>query len=758
MQQPKWKENYRVERLKPDLVFLLSEREQNVLKGQTYYDMAPFLDGESSVEEIVRQVNGGSSFFSISQALARIEYKGYVVDRQKEHLSPDILLLCHSLNIDIQLASERIEQTKIFFHTFGDVSTNGLVERLVQAGVRVSQSADEADLCLVLTNDYLHPELDNFNQNQLEKGQPWLLAKPVGTKMLIGPLFQADETGCWVCLSQRFRLHQRVERFLQAQSEVNNQVNQMTVPTSSFAPLMEIGLSWTVMEVLKWILQGANDHLNNHVTTLDIYTRELQHHRFVKRPQCPSCGDGDMIIKRTQEPMVLQSQPKLFTVDGGHRVRSPEETVAALEHHISPVTGILQVLREAENDNSNGLIHSYFAGVNVQYTPHSYDGLRAMFKKSGDSGKGASPMQSKASGICEALERYSASYQGNEYAIKASYASLGEQAIHPNDCMIFSQQQYATAVEWNKRPNLENFNRIPPQFDENATTEWTPIWSLTEQRLKYLPTLYCYFGFHANKRISRSTPACSNGNAAGNTLEEAILQGFMELVERDGVALWWYNRVQRPSINLDSFENDYINRLQRYYDSLNRDIWALDITTDLNVPTFAAVSRSREKGNEKLIYGFGAHFDPQIAMLRALTEVNQCLSFLVIEDGQGASIVEGELGEWWDSATLENQPYLAPLSGETPIKRSDYNYQWRDDLYDDVMACVNGVGQQGMEMLVLDQTQPDVGLNVVKVFVPGLRHFRPRFGPGRLYDVPVKLGWLDKPVKEEDMNPFPIFF
>jgi len=42
-----------------------------------------------------------------------------------------------------------------------------------------------------------------------------------------------------------------------------------------------------------------------------------------------------------------------------------------------------------------------------------------------------------------------------------------------------------------------------------------------------------------------------------------------------------------------------------------------------------------------------------------------------------------------------------------------------------------------MEFLVLDQTRPDIALPVVKVIVPGLRHFWPRFGPGRLYEIPV---------------------
>ena len=66
--------------------------------------------------------------------------------------------------------------------------------------------------------------------------------------------------------------------------------------------------------------------------------------------------------------------------------------------------------------------------------------------------------------------------------------------------------------------------------------------------------------------------------------------------------------------------------------------------------------------------------------------------------------------------------------------------------------------QAGLDTLVLDQTRPDIGLNVVKVIVPGLRHFWSRFGPGRLYDVPVRLGWLEAPTAEAAMNPMAIPF
>ena len=61
-----------------------------------------------------------------------------------------------------------------------------------------------------------------------------------------------------------------------------------------------------------------------------------------------------------------------------------------------------------------------------------------------------------------------------------------------------------------------------------------------------------------------------------------------------------------------------------------------------------------------------------------------------------------------------------------------------------------------MEFLVLDQTRPDIGMPVARVIVPGLRHFWERFAPGRLFDVPVAMGWRDSPLAETELNPVPV--
>ena len=73
-----------------------------------------------------------------------------------------------------------------------------------------------------------------------------------------------------------------------------------------------------------------------------------------------------------------------------------------------------------------------------------------------------------------------------------------------------------------------------------------------------------------------------------------------------------------------------------------------------------------------------------------------------------------ETAEWLKTATLQNQPYLAPAESP-PRARSDFPGCPTDDLRDDVLACQALVEQHGMEMLLLDQTRPDIGLPVVKV-------------------------------------------
>jgi ribosomal protein S12 methylthiotransferase accessory factor len=228
-------------------------------------------------------------------------------------------------------------------------------------------------------------------------------------------------------------------------------------------------------------------------------------------------------------------------------------------------------------------------------------------------------------------------------------------------------------------------------------------------------------------------------------LEEAIVQGFLELVERDSYAIWWYNKLKRAEVDLSEFEDSYIRDLQKELDEAGCRTWMLDVTNDLGIPSYVAISHWTEDSQEQIEFGSGAHFDTRIAALRALTELNQFMSIRLI--GNRGSEQKGS-----DPLPLKDHPYLTPIGGRAirPDFRAEFN---RLDAREQVMACVRIAERENLDFLVLDQTRPDIGVPVARVIVPGLRHFYRRFAPGRLYDIPIKLGWLDTPTPENELNP-----
>jgi ribosomal protein S12 methylthiotransferase accessory factor len=316
--------------------------------------------------------------------------------------------------------------------------------------------------------------------------------------------------------------------------------------------------------------------------------------------------------------------------------------------------------------------------------------------------------------------------------------------------MLFSDRQYLGRNEINARTEASRF--VPEPFDPYRRIEWTPLWSLSEGRFKYLPQSLSFFGCPDVSCVSDSS-----GSAAGNTLEEATLQGFLELIERDSVAIWWYNRIRRPAVNMDSFADPYLKELSAWYLGLGREIWCLDVTGDFGIPVFVALSRRIGAEREDVIMGFGAHLDAKIALDRAVTEMNQYLYLHQVAFSSHAR-AERELNliRWAETLRTDLNPFLLPDKNTLPCNFTDYPAISSTDLRDDVLFCVSLAAERRLEVLVLDQTRPDIGLNVVKVVVPGLRPMRERFAPGRLFDVPAALGWLPEPLPESELNPMPV--
>ena len=361
---------------------------------------------------------------------------------------------------------------------------------------------------------------------------------------------------------------------------------------------------------------------------------------------------------------------------GGYRSVSSRATVARNKKHVSPLSGVVTKLERIDVDlplNTN-----FYAGHNFSGFADSVDELRAGLS-GGSFGKGSTAEQGEASALMEAIERYCGVYQGDEVRVTRRYTDFAPgEAIVPNDVLLFSDAQYhkaqslfqaAMRMPHHESPDEHDHHGTPTPlpFDPSAPMEWSPVWSLRDETFKYLPTSMLYFFYKGGPSPEQMIHADSNGCAAGNTLEEAIVQGFLELVERDSYAIWWYNRVQRGEVDLGQFDDPYIRDLKDQLAATGRKVWAIDITTDLGVPTFVGMSYSNKDGVEFVEYGSGSHFDARIAMLRTLTELNQFLSIGLL----GARDTSGhdETGQF----RLDNHPYLLPkrrgVTAEGPRRR-----------------------------------------------------------------------------------------
>jgi ribosomal protein S12 methylthiotransferase accessory factor len=781
--RPRFKPHLQLATVPEEGIFVLSGGREALLRGRLYQLVAPHVDG-SPADEICDRLAGQASAAEVYFTLGQLEKKGYLAEAD-ETLAPDDAVWWSLQQIDPQLAARRLAATRVSVSGLG-VDTEPLCTLLDAAGVRLVRDAEvpvgelsRGTLSVVVVDHYLRSDIENYNNAALASGRPWLLVKPYGCQLWLGPLFRPATTGCWKCLTDRLRANRAVESYLLDHESLTGGVVLDRVRTKASS---QVAWGLVANAIASWVVREELPDCEGKVRTFDQVSWQTKTHVLAKLPFCTACaqtnnGDyskiqltppatlavsppantnghalrGDPLRFR---PLVLESRQKSLARDGGHRVVSPEKTLERYGHHVSPITGAVSML-ERTTSKDDGAMHVYLAGSNLARRHHNLGQLRGDLRNM-SAGKGTTDAQAKASGLCEGLERYSGVFRGDEPRRRARLADLPG-AINLDNCLLFSDRQYQDRDSINALDSPYNF--VPLPYDPQAEIEWSPVWSLTRQEVRYLPTAFCYYDYPQPKE-HRFCIADSNGCAAGNTVEEAILQGFLELVERDSVALWWYNRVSRPGIDMNSFDEPYLQELADCLSSHRREMFVVDLTSDLQIPVFAAWSRNTGPGSEQIILGFGAHLDARIALLRAVTEMNQMLSYLLqapLDKGRQEHVTDRETVEWLKTATAKNQPYLLPAPGAALRTAADYERTQTHDVALDVRAGQALVERLGLEMLVLDQTRPEIGLPVVKVIVPGLRHFWARFAPGRLYDAPVRLGWLENPLAEKDLNPIPMF-
>ncbi|MEV0678934.1 TOMM precursor leader peptide-binding protein [Actinosynnema sp. NPDC050436] len=725
-----FKRHLRAEAAGPGRAYLFSEHDVTVLEGPHAPALAALLDGRRDLGDVLAAVPGDAS--GVAAALLRLSDEGLLTAHAPGADLP-ATAYWDAAGVDRPAAPGRVRVVAL-----GGLDPAPTAEALRGSGFDVVPDGPAA-LTAVLCADYLDPALARVDAEHRASGTPWLPVKPVGATVWVGPVFPSDGPGCWHCLAARLWRHRRAEACAQ---DALGRTGPAPTPPCSLPPLVAASVNVAALQVAQWLAGHRHDG-QRAVWTMDSLTLRTEHHELRPDPQCPSCGTPGLVRERAWRPVRLRPCGK---APGGDRALSPGEVLARHGHLVGPVTGIVkQVVPDGPE-----FFNCYRSGPNVAASVTDLDGLRSALRAH-NGGKGVTPLHAEAGALCEAAERHSALFHGDEERVRGTLRGLGEVALHPQELLLHDPRQFADRDRWNAAH--APFQHVVAPFDPDVELDWTPVWSLTSGRHRLVPTAMLYFGVPTGPE-GASLRADSNGNAAGGSLEDAVLQGLCELVERDAVAIWWYNRLRVAGLDLDAFADPWVDESRARHAALGRCVWVLDVTSDLGVPVFAALSARADTGG-RVVLGLGAHLDARTALRRAVAELNQMMPAVLADADPTAD--DPDLALWWRTATAAALPHLRPAPEAVARRPGDFPPAPEQDLSADVALVRGRVEAAGVEVLVLDQTRPDVGVPVVKVLAPGLRHFWARFAPGRLFDVPVALGRVERPTPYDRLNPVPVF-
>jgi len=313
-------------------------------------------------------------------------------------------------------------------------------------------------------------------------------------------------------------------------------------------------------------------------------------------------------------------------------------------------------------------------------------------------GKGATPEQAKASAAMEAIERYSAELRDTDEIVYGTFEQAKETGltVDPKDLILPHRTLdiYNTAeIAWVR--GFEMFRGSPIWIP--ACGVFHPYFPEDDLQL---------FRYH------------TNGIASGNTIEEAILHALFELIERDA----WSMAEERGRAFADVVvaEDSLPGKLLKKMEDQGIKIFLKDLTHDIGIPTIgAAADDTVTKDPELLTIGVGTHLSPEIACIRAITEVAQSRTthkhgvkgnarLLKIANEMGYDKVK-EINTVWYS-NLKEKVFLKDMKDlSTPF------------VLDDIEVVLDRLVETGFDMVIVsDLTRPETGIPVVRMTVPGL--------------------------------------
>jgi len=417
----------------------------------------------------------------------------------------------------------------------------------------------------------------------------------------------------------------------------------------------------------------------------------------------------------------LQSRKK-WTVNGTSRVRPAQETL----EKVVPLSKRIGVTRLADITDMDVLrIPNYSAVV-----PGTEDYIWVY------SGKGPTREHAMASALMESIERYSSLPSGGPRKFtRSSYAELSKthKVLHPDRIV----------------------EPVRFEYRDDMLMDWLSGYDLASGEEVMVPASIALFRYTpAPPAVNPFAYFHTNGLASGNVMEEAVCHALCEVIERDAMSLaelrasaipfhilrTVHNSLSSaglklppipadrfvddpgvfPDVDISGIEFEPVSKLVEKFNRAGISLMVKDITSDTGIPTFNASSVewvTHDYGY--LAEGHGTHPDARIALLRAITEVSQTRAANI----QGARDDLRKI-KYGEQNTDDRRAWqFMPSTRKTRFSKVQTFFN--EDILDDIKLILSRLKSVGLaQVIIVDLTNPEIGIPVVRALVPGLETFK----------------------------------
>lgn len=559
-------------------------------------------------------------------------------------------------------------------------------------------------------------------------------------EIFVGPVYPGSDGPCMQCFALRW------QKLRSPECRAVLDAGRATVSAGP-SPYLTGFLVATVAALCERVADepGAD---RGHVYAVDCATLEVRRYEALADPYCERCSrhasPGTVGLRHTPKP-----------TPEADRLADAKTLLRHRDALVNPVAGM--VGRRVTPEHA----HTTTVPATGHFQARGAWGLFPVHW----SGHADSEADSVALALCEAMERYAGlGCAGVEVEVRDAYTNVADRAIDPERCGVNATDAAAT--------------RLVGRYDRDLPIDWVKGHDLTADRSVLVPKQLVYYGESDDEQAF--VKETSNGCASGSCIEEAILHGILELVERDAFLLAWYGAARLPELDPDSCTSGATRLLLERVRMLGYDVRAFDGRIDLHIPVVVVAARNRDTDRlGALTISAAAHFDPERALAAALREVASCVAHLAERTGSDLERVRAmtddyaKVTELADHALLFGLPEMARhadfLFADGPVRSltdafADWKRPRHSDLADDVRFCRDRLADAGFEVVVVDQTTPEgrrVGLHTVCVVVPGLipidfgwSHQR-ALGMPRMLDAFRAAGWRPTPLDPSELHRVP---